>query len=130
MALDFGNEHLRGPAVASISEQIEFSRLRLGEGKLEWFRAWMIAEAVRIEALRIMATTPRAAAVVERETMNFRVNILNHTGKLLIGSAASPWVRVADFVDGRDEDILFDLRDLGEGSHSIGGLALPHQTRP
>jgi len=113
LALDFGNEHLLGPAVAKISEQIEFSRLRLAEGKLEWLGAWMIAEAVRIEALRIMATTPRAAAVVERETMNFRVNILNHVGKLLIGGADSPWVRIADFVDGRNEDILFDLRDLG-----------------
>ena len=113
LALDFGNEHLLGPAVASISEQIEFSRLRLAEGKFEWFGAWMTAEAVRIEALRIMATTPRAAAVVEREAMNFRVNILNHVGKLLIGSADSPWVRIADFVDGRNEDILFDLRDLG-----------------
>jgi hypothetical protein len=113
LALDFGNEHLLGPAVAKISEQIEFSRLRLAEGKLEWFGPWMIAEAVRIEALRIMATTPRAAAVVERETMNFRVGILNHVGKHLIGGADSPWVRIADFVDGRNEDILFDLRDLG-----------------
>lgn len=113
LALDFGSEHLLGPAVAKISEQIEFSRLRLAEGKLEWFAPWMIAEAVRIEALRIMAPTPRAAAVVERETMNFRVNILNHVGKHLIGGVDSPWVRIADFVDGRNEDILFDLRDLG-----------------
>lgn len=114
LALDFGSEHLLGPAVAAISEQIEFSRVRLAEGKYEWLGPWMIAEAVRIEALRIMAPTPRAIAVVERETTNFRINILNHAGKLLIDSADSPWLRIADFVEGRNEDILLDLRDVGE----------------
>jgi hypothetical protein len=113
LALDFGNDSMLGPAVASISEQIEFSRLRLAEGKQEWFGPWMIAESVRIEALRIMAASPRAMAVVERETLNFRINILNHAGKLLIGSSENPWVRIADFVDGRNEDILLDLREVG-----------------
>jgi hypothetical protein len=112
LALEIDNAAMLGTAVASISEQIEYSRLRLGEGKLEWFGPWMIAEAVRIEALRIMAGNPRALAAVERETLNFRINILNHTGRYLIESIDDPWVRIADFVDGRNEQVLLSLHDV------------------
>lgn len=101
-----------GAAVASISEQIEYSRLRLEEGKHEWFGPWMIGEAVRIEALRIMATGPRAVAAVERETRNFRINILNHVGRFVIASVDNPWAQIADFIDGRNEEILLGLRDI------------------
>lgn len=112
LALEIDNAAMLGTAVASISEQIEYSRLRLGEGKDEWFGPWMIAEAVRIEALRIMATNPRAVAAVERETLHFRINILNHAGKFLIGSIDNPWVQIADFVDGRNEQVLLSLREV------------------
>jgi hypothetical protein len=113
LALEINNAAMLGSAVASISEQIEYSRLRLGEGKLEWLGPWMIAEAVRIEALRIMAVGPRAVAVVEREAGNFRISILNHVGQFLIGSVDNPWVRIADFVEGRNEDVLFGLPQVG-----------------
>jgi hypothetical protein len=112
LALEIDNAAMLGTAVASISEQIEYSRVRLGEGKLEWFGPWMIAEAVRIEALRIMASNPRALAAVERETLNFRINILDHTGAYLIGSVDNPWVQIADFVDGRNEQVLLGLRGV------------------
>ncbi|MVW64157.1 hypothetical protein GPY61_29930 [Massilia sp. NEAU-DD11] len=112
LALEIDNAAMLGTAVASISEQIEYSRLRLSEGKHEWFGPWMIAEAVRIEALRIMAANPRALAAVERETLNFRINILNHVGVFLITSMDNPWVQIADFVDGRNEDVLLSLRDV------------------
>lgn len=112
LALEIDNAAMLGTAVASISEQIEYSRLRLGEGKHEWFGPWMIAEAVRIEALRIMAGNPRALAAVERETLNFRINILNHVGIFLIAAIDNPWVQIADFVDGRNEEALLSLRNV------------------
>jgi hypothetical protein len=111
-ALEFGNDAMLATAVTSISEQVEYSRVRLGEGKHEWFGPWMIAESVRIEALRIMANSQRAFEVVQRETLNFRINILNHAGKLLIGAADSPWLKIADFVEGRNEDVLLTLREV------------------
>jgi hypothetical protein len=112
LALEIDNAPMLGAAVASISEQIEYSRLRLGEGKLEWFGPWMIAEAVRIEALRFMAGNARALAAVERETLNFRINILNHSGAHLIGAIDNPWIQIADFVDGRNEQVLLHLREV------------------
>lgn len=112
LALEIDNAAMLGTAVATISEQIEYSRLRLGEGKREWFGPWMIAESVRIEALRIMASNPRAVAAVERETQNFRISILDHVGQFLIGSIENPWVQIADFVEGRNEQVLLSLRHL------------------
>jgi hypothetical protein len=114
LALEFGNEVMLGTAVASISEQIEYSRVRLSEGKHEWFGPWMIAESVRIEALRIMAHNQRALDVVQRETLNFRINILNHAGKLIISGRESPWLKIADFVEGRNEDVLLSLGQVEE----------------
>jgi hypothetical protein len=115
LALEIDNDAMLGTAVASISEQIEYSRLRLAEGKHEWFGPWMIAESVRIEALRIMSSDkPRGLAVLERETAHFRINILNHVGALLIGSADNPWVLIADFVEGRNENVLLSLGHLAE----------------
>ncbi|MFN3791958.1 hypothetical protein [Massilia sp.] len=114
LALEFGNESMLGPAVASISEQIEYSRLRLSEGKHEWFAPWMIAESVRIEALRMMAHSQRALDVVQRETLNFRISILDHAGKLIVSSVDNPWLGIADFVDGRNEDVLLGLGEIEE----------------
>lgn len=112
LALEFGNEAMLGTAVASISEQIEYSRLRLAEDKHAWFGPWLIAEAVRIEALRIMAHNQRALDIVQRETRNLRISILNHVGKLLIGNTENPWLKIADFVDGRNEDLLLGLGQI------------------
>jgi hypothetical protein len=112
LALEFGNDAMLGTAVASISEQIEYSRLRMQEGKHEWFGPWMIAESVRIEALRIMANSPRAVEVVQRETVNFRLHILDHVGALLIGTTESPWSKISDFVEGRNEDVLLGLANV------------------
>jgi hypothetical protein len=81
----------------------------------------MIAESVRIEALRIMANNPRGVAVVERETVNFRINILNHVGKLLIGSTENPWIQIADFVEGRNENVL-------QGLGQVKALQMPEAT--
>lgn len=114
LALEFGNEAMLGTAVASISEQIEYSRVRLSEEKHEWFGPWMIAESVRIEALRIMAHNERALDVVQRETLNFRINILNHAGRLIISGGDSPWLKIADFVEGRNEDVLLSLGQVEE----------------
>lgn len=112
LALEFGNDAMLSTAVASISEQIEYSRLRMQEGKHEWFGPWMIAESVRIEALRIMAKSPRAAEVVQRETIKFRLHILDHAGGMLIVATESPWSKISDFVEGRNEDILLGLSQV------------------
>ncbi|MPQ55110.1 hypothetical protein [Duganella sp. FT27W] len=112
LALEFGNDAMLGTAVASISEQIEYSRLRMNEGKHAWFGPWMIAESVRIEALRIMANSPRAVEVVERETVKFRLHILDHVGGMIIGATESPWSKISDFVEGRNEDILLSLANV------------------
>lgn len=112
LALEFGNEAMLGTAVASISEQIEYSRVRLSEGKDEWFGPWMIAESVRIEALRMMAHSQRALDVVQREAQNFRISILNYTGKYIVSSTESPWLTIADFVEGRNEDVLLGLGEV------------------
>jgi len=121
LALEIGNDSMLGSAVASISEQIEYSRLRLAENKHAWFAPWMIAESIRIEALRIMANNPRGVAVVERETVAFRINILNHVGKLVIGATENPWVQIADFVEGRNENVLQSLSQLDALQMSADG---------
>jgi len=114
LALEFGNPGMLGTALVSISEQIEYARVRLAEGKQEWFGPWMIAESVRIEALRIMADNPRAFEIVKRETQGFRIAILNHVGPLVIGTTDNPWHKIADFVEGRNEDVLLSLHEVKE----------------
>jgi hypothetical protein len=114
LALELGHQAMLGTAVASISEQIEYSRLRLREGKYEWLGPWMIAESVRIEALRIMAADERGLDAVRRETLAFRIHILDHVGRLLVGATDSPWLKIADFVEGRNEALLLSLSDVAE----------------
>ena len=114
LALELGHQAMLGTAVASISEQIDYSRLRLREGKYEWLGPWMIAESVRIEALRIMVADERGLEAVRRETQDFRIHILDHVGRLLVGAADSPWHMIADFIEGRNETLLLSLKDVAE----------------
>jgi hypothetical protein len=73
-AMEFGNEVMLGQAVIAITEQTDYSTMRLGEGKLEWFAPWMIAETIRLEALHLLAKNEKAKQVVNAEIHKFRVN--------------------------------------------------------
>jgi len=114
MAIEFGHETMLAASLVPISEQVEYSRLRLAEGKLEWLGPWMAAEAIRIEALRSLASTPKALSVVQNEVAQFRIRILNYTGRLVVGSMDEPWLKIASFVDGRDDALLYDIANASE----------------
>jgi hypothetical protein len=113
LALEMGDTAMLGPAVASITEQIEYSKQRLEEGRQEWFGPWMVAAAVQIEALHRMAASAGARAVVRREAENFRTGIVDYAGRFLGNAVDSPLVRTAGFLEGRNEDFLLDLTETG-----------------
>lgn len=113
-AIEFGHEGMLAASLVPISEQVEYSRIRLAEGKLEWLGPWMAAEAIRIEALRSLASNPKSLAVVQNEVTGFRIRILNYTGKLVVGSTEEPWLKIAGFVDGRDDSLLYDIAGISE----------------
>jgi hypothetical protein len=112
LALEFGHETMLAAALVPVSEQVEYSRLRLAEGKFEWLGPWLAGESIRIEALRRLANNPRAFDVVQRETANFRMAILKLAGKRLVNSMDDPWFRICSFVEGRDEALLLDIAEL------------------
>ncbi len=106
LALDLENTEMLQQAVGRITEQIEYAKNRLSENKIEWLGPWLMAESIRLVAIGQIATTDRAAQLLERETRNFRISILDLGAQYLLSLSSVPWLKIAEFVDGRSEDIL------------------------
>jgi hypothetical protein len=105
-ALEFENDGMLGPAVSRIMELIAYAKNRIAEGKQEWLGPWLMAESVRIIALRRLASSERALALVQSEAHTFRLNILDYSGKSLVSKGNVPWVKIAEFVEGKNEDVV------------------------
>lgn len=108
-ALQFGKESMIITALVPLSEQVQYSRLRIAEGKREWIGPWMIAESIRLAAMQTLADDEKSRAFVVREITDFRIQILDNTGDFLIHTVQSPWLKISDFIEGRNEDILENL---------------------
>lgn len=108
-ALEFGNENMIITALMPLAEQVEYSKLRIAEGKREWIGPWMIGESIRLAAMQVLVADEKKRAFVAREIVNFRVNILDHTGNFLMQSVPSPWLLISDFIEGRNENLLENL---------------------
>lgn len=118
-ALEFGKESMIVAALTPLAEQVQYSKLRIVEGKQEWIGPWMIGESIRLAAMQTLATDDRERAFVSREIVNFRVQILDCTGEFLIRSIPSPWLQISDFVEGRNEKLLDNLeaiKDFDKGA--------------
>lgn len=111
-ALEFGNENMIVTALMPLAEQVQYSKLRIGEGKQEWIGPWMIAEFIRLAAMQTLAGDDRQRAFIFREIASFRVQILDHAGEILIRLISSPWQQIADFVEGRNEQLLDNLESI------------------
>lgn len=111
-ALEFGKENMIVAALMPLAEQVQYSRLRIAEGKQEWIGPWMIGESLRLAAMQTLATDDRSRTVLSREIVNFRVQILDTTGEFLIRSIPSPWLQISDFIEGRNEKVLDNLDGL------------------
>jgi hypothetical protein len=105
-ALEFGDSGMLGPALGRIMEQIEYAKNRIGEGKREWLGPWLMAESIRIVALRQLAQTDKALEMIDSEAQTFRLNILDFAGEYLLGSRNMPWLKISEFVEGRNEDVI------------------------
>ncbi|WP_343665000.1 hypothetical protein [Paraburkholderia tropica] len=105
-ALEFENDGMLGPAVARIMELIAYAKNRIGEGKGEWVGPWLMGESIRIIALRRLASSEKALALVQSEARAFRLNILDYSGQSLVKNGNVPWVKIAEFVHGINEDIV------------------------
>lgn len=106
LGLELDNEGILTTSLVHITEQIEYAKNRLAEDKREWLGPWLMAEAARIAALRAVSGGERAMTVLNREAMSFRLNILDYTRDLLLKTGRSPWLKIAEFVEGRNEDVL------------------------
>ncbi|WP_153135327.1 biotin/lipoyl-containing protein [Paraburkholderia agricolaris] len=106
LGLELDNEGILTTSLVHITEQIEYAKNRLAEDKREWLGPWLMAEAVRIAALRAVSGGERAMTVLNRGAMSFRLNILDYTRDLLLKTGRSPWLKIAEFVEGRNEDVL------------------------
>ena len=106
LAIQVGNESMLGNALSSISIQIEYAKNRIKEGKSEWLGAWMMAESMRLTGLCNITTGPQGAALINKEAQNFRICILNFTKNELICGESTPWLQIAQFVEGKSEDVL------------------------
>jgi hypothetical protein len=120
-ALEFGKENMIVAALTPLAEQVQYSKLRIVEGKQEWIGPWMIGESIRLAAMQTIAADDRERAFVSREIINFRVQILDSTGEFLLRSIPSPWMQISDFVEGRNERLLDNLdaiMDLEKGERT------------
>ncbi|WP_157130433.1 hypothetical protein [Burkholderia pseudomallei] len=105
-AIEFENDGMLGPAVTRIMELIAYAKNRIAEGKQEWLGPWLMAESIRIVALRRLASSEKAKALVQSEAHAFRLSILDYSGQSLLSKGKVPWMKVAEFVQGTNEDIV------------------------
>ncbi|MCA8277659.1 hypothetical protein LGN17_34815 [Burkholderia sp. AU30280] len=105
-AIEFENDGMLGPAVTRIMELIAYAKNRIAEGKQEWLGPWLMAESIRIVALRRLASSEKAKALVQSEAHAFRLSILDYSGQALLSKGKVPWMKVAEFVQGTNEDIV------------------------
>ena len=105
-AFEFDNDAMLGPAVSRIMELIAYAKNRIMEGKQEWLGPWLMAESVRIIALSRLASSERAHALVKSEAHAFRLSILDFSGPSLVTNGNVPWVKIAEFVQGNNEDVV------------------------
>ncbi|MFM0158221.1 hypothetical protein PQQ99_37815 [Paraburkholderia sediminicola] len=116
LGLEFGNEGILTTSLVHITEQIEYAKNRLVEGKREWLGPWLIAESVRIAGLRAVSGGDKASTVLNREALAFRLNILDYARDSLLKSSRSPWLKIAEFVEGRNEDVLMLVENTPDGA--------------
>lgn len=105
-AVKFQEANMIGPSVVTLSEHIEYAKNRIDEGKFEWLEPWMMAESIQIAALLFLAKNDHKRQVVHALSYKFRLKILDYTGPALMNARPLPWVKISDFVDGRNEEIL------------------------
>lgn len=110
LAIELDNQSMLGSSLASISVQIEYAKNRLAEGKMEWLGAWMMAESIRLAGLNKIANGSNAIALVHKEAQHFRINILEFTRELIIKPNQTPWVEIAQFIEGKNETVLALLK--------------------
>ncbi|HGO6069733.1 TPA: hypothetical protein ACK3Q6_005276 [Burkholderia cepacia] len=125
-AIEFENDGMLGPAVSRIMELIAYAKNRIAEGKQEWLGPWLMAESIRIVALRRLASSEKAKALVQSEAHAFRLNILDYSGQLLLSKGKVPWMKVAEFVQGTNEDIVqLIARSVQSDRQTQGDQAVP-----
>ena len=95
-----------GAAMPRIMELTVYAKNRITEGKREWIGPWLMAESSRIIALERLATSDSGRAAVKNEASTFRLNILDFSGHTLLKSRSVPWVKIAEFVQGANEDVV------------------------
>ncbi|MCA1326296.1 hypothetical protein [Herbaspirillum sp. alder98] len=125
-ALDFEDEAMIRVAVANISDQIEYAKNRLNEKKTQWMGPWLVAESIRLVALRQIASSDKTVKLLDRYTKEFRINILNLGASPLLSSGNVPWLQIADFIEGRNEDVI---PLIAEASASKAALSAPRKPR-
>ncbi|KWI50296.1 hypothetical protein WT72_24300 [Burkholderia pseudomultivorans] len=105
-ALEFENDGMLAPTVVRITELIAYAKNRIAEGKREWLGPWLMGESIRIIALRRLASSEKALALVQSEAHAFRLSILDYGGQSLMNQGKVPWVQIAEFVQGANEDVV------------------------
>ena len=105
-ALEFNDKNMLSVSLVNIMDQIEYAKRRILEDKYEWLGPWMMAESIRIVSLRKMANDKSSMDMVYQEALTFRINILDYTGSAIIKPKSAPWREIADFVDGKNENLL------------------------
>jgi hypothetical protein len=105
-ALEFENEGMMGQTVTRLMELIGYAKNRIAEGKAEWLGPWLVAESIRLIALRRLAASEKALALVERESSVFRAALMDHCGRSIVARGNVPWVKIGEFVQGANEDVM------------------------
>jgi len=106
LALQMDNAAMLGAAMPRIMELIAYAKNRITEGKREWVGPWLMAESIRIIALEHLATSDSGRAAVKNEASTFRLNILDFSGQALVKTGNVPWVKISEFVQGTNEDVV------------------------
>lgn len=106
LALEFGDKGMLSATLARIMEQIDYAKNRIAEGKIEWLGPWVIAESIRIVALHEVAESTKAHELVKRLAHDFRIDVLDYTRDYLMRSGKAPWVKISEFVEGKNEDLM------------------------
>lgn len=112
LSLQFGDKTMLTHALMTLFEHIEYAKNRIAEDKLTWLGPWMMAESIRLAALRTFATDEKAWEAVSRVALDFRVHIIQYTSPVLIKhKQQAPWVKLAEFIQGQNEDVLKLIAD-------------------
>ncbi|MEX3671135.1 biotin/lipoyl-containing protein [Paraburkholderia phenoliruptrix] len=107
LAMELGQDAMLASAMTDISVQTEYAKSRLAEGKRDWLGPWMMSEALRIAALRTLVSGEKANAIISREALAFRTQILDYSRHSLLETfEKAPWLKIAQFVQGENEDLL------------------------